>query len=344
MQKMCRNSMQKRTAWSLLSACNLGSQRVKHWTAGKTKTGACIRYNARKLSEAQNMQWRELPLTSLMICLWISELFSDPLALIVQRNVLAIKGKKQCELKNIKGLWENNFDWRKKQTLMSFFFTSVLPRLHVRTSSRSKPSGHSQLNEPFVLTHVEPLGQGSCFCLHSSISKHTGVTILYLGRISPNFYTLITLSKKGLMQHFMHFVFWKTKHGKTHIVPILFLNCWVEEQKSSPSLQVSPVHPCWQPHLNSSGSSPIQFPSLLQGLGTQGFPKIYEWIEGVLALIRENSILKKASVWPFRACGFTLTCHPSSYVQFYLCYAKSIIFDRWFFETSTTNFHIFLLL
>lgn len=208
--------MQKRTAWSLLSACNLGSQRVKHWTAGKTKTGACIRYNARKLSEAQNMQWRELPLTSLMICLWISELCSDPLALIVQRNVLAIKGKKKCELKNIKGLWENNFDWRKKQTLMSFFFTSVLPRLHVRPSSRSKPSGHSQLNEPFVLTHVEPLGQGSCFCLHSSISKHTGVTILYLGRISPNFYTLITLSKKGLMQHFMHFVFWKTKHGKTY--------------------------------------------------------------------------------------------------------------------------------
>lgn len=124
-QKMCRNSMQKRTAWSLLSACNLGSQRVKHWTAGKTKTGACIRYNARKLSEAQNMQWHELPLTSLMICLWISELCSDPLALIVQRNVLAIKGGKQCELKNIKGLWENNFDWRKKQTLMSFFFTSA---------------------------------------------------------------------------------------------------------------------------------------------------------------------------------------------------------------------------
>lgn len=107
---------------------------------------------------------------------------------------------------------------------MSFFFTSVLPRLHVRPSSRSKPSGHSQLNEPFVLMHVEPLGQGSCFCLHSSISKHTGVTILYLGTISPNLYTLITLSKKGLMQHFMHFVFWKTKHGKTHIVPILFLN------------------------------------------------------------------------------------------------------------------------
>lgn len=105
--------MQKRTAWSLLSACNLGSQRVKHWAAGKTKTGACIRYNARKLSEAQNMQWRELPLTSLMM-IWISELRSDSSALREPRNVLAIKGKKVW-IKKIKGLWENNFDWKKNK-------------------------------------------------------------------------------------------------------------------------------------------------------------------------------------------------------------------------------------
>lgn len=52
-------------------------------------------------------------------------------------------------------------------------FAAVLPLVHVRPSSRSKPSGHSQLKEPLVLTHLEPAGQGSFS--HSSMSEHTEV-------------------------------------------------------------------------------------------------------------------------------------------------------------------------
>lgn len=42
------------------------------------------------------------------------------------------------------------------------------PLVQVRPSSRSKPSGHSQLKEPRVFTHLEPSGQG--LSRHSSTS------------------------------------------------------------------------------------------------------------------------------------------------------------------------------
>lgn len=44
--------------------------------------------------------------------------------------------------------------------------------VQVRPSSRSKPSGHSQLKEPRVFTHRDPTGQG--LLRHSSTSARVG--------------------------------------------------------------------------------------------------------------------------------------------------------------------------
>lgn len=57
---------------------------------------------------------------------------------------------------------------RKRKKKSQCFSVEASPLVQVRPSSRSKPSGHSQLKEPRVFTHLEPRGHGLLW--HSSTS------------------------------------------------------------------------------------------------------------------------------------------------------------------------------
>lgn len=91
------------------------------------------------------------------------------------------RGTKYCQW-IIRGLWKTTLTRDKLDNLclqLSMIcdwiiallcIKEVLPLVQVRPSSRSKPSGHSQLKEPRVFTHLDPTGQGSLS--HSSTSGH----------------------------------------------------------------------------------------------------------------------------------------------------------------------------
>lgn len=91
------------------------------------------------------------------------------------------RGTNYCQ-QIIRGLWKTTLTgeilYYSDGALLSLCAEEVLPLVQVRPSSRSKPSGHSQLKEPRVFTHLDPTGQGSLS--HSSRSGHFYTDMLHL--------------------------------------------------------------------------------------------------------------------------------------------------------------------